>query len=101
MKAIRQFCRNLLAMLFGWGKRMISCAEFETFILDYLEGSLDAKERAIFERHLAACDACREYLAGYRQAVTLSKAVFTSPEAPLPPDVPEELVDAILRARAR
>ena len=101
MKSIRQFCRNLLTMLFGWPRRMISCAEFDAFILEYLDGSLDAKQRATFERHVAACDACRDYLADYRQTVALSQSVFASPEAPVPQDVPEELVEAILRARGR
>jgi anti-sigma factor RsiW len=99
MTSFLQFCRNLLRALFGRPQRMISCAEFENFILEYIEGSLHAGQREIFERHLAACDACRAYLAGYRQTVALGKAVFASAEAPVPQDVPEELVQAILKAR--
>jgi len=99
MSSIARLWRKLLSILTGWRRQTISCAEFEKFILDYLEETLGAEQKAIFERHLAACDLCRDYLASYRQTVALGKAVFASPEAPVPQDVPEELVQAILKAR--
>ena len=99
MKAIVQYLRNLLSSLFGRSGRMISCAEFESFILDYLDENLSSDERAIFERHIAGCGACHDYLDAYRQTVALGRAVFAVPEAALPREVPAELVDAILKAR--
>jgi anti-sigma factor RsiW len=101
MRSIRQLFHGLLTKVFGGSERTISCAEFDAFIVDYLEGNLDVRERVLFERHLEACDACHDYLTGYRQAMALGKAVFTLPEAPVPREVPEELVQAILRARPR
>lgn len=55
--------------------------------------------RAEFERRLAECPDCPLYLKSYEETITLGKAAFADPEAPVPPDVPEELVQAILASR--
>lgn len=80
---------------------MITCVEFEDFIVSYLDGTLDARKRRLFERHIRLCRECREYLAAYRRSVQLGKAVFAEPHAPVPADVPEDLVDAVLKATER
>lgn len=96
--------KRLLRKAKGWTlkrmHRMITCAEFEDFILAYLDGELDSRKKAIFELHLKICRECRNYLEAYRRAIKLGKAVFESPYAPLPRNVPEDLVQAILRARS-
>ncbi len=99
MNAVARFIRDLMSSLFGGTGRMISCAEFESFILDYLDNNLTPAQRGTFERHIAACGACHDYLDGYRQTVALGRAVFAAPEAEVPREVPEELVEAILKAR--
>ncbi len=81
------------------GPMMMTCAEFETFVLDYLSGDLPSRQRRIFELHLRVCRECREYLEAYRRSNALGKAVFQTPSYPLPEDVPEDLVQAILAAR--
>lgn len=78
---------------------MITCKELEEFILDYLDGTLPWRQRFIFNLHLLICRECRSYLKAYRRAVGLGQAVFRDPNAPIPDDVPEELVQAILAAR--
>lgn len=78
---------------------MISCEDFEDFVLDYLEDRLPSGQRRVFELHLKMCRECREYLAAYRRSVEIGKAVFQDPSAPVPDDVPEDLVEAILQAR--
>lgn len=78
---------------------MINCTEFETFLLDYFEGSLPARQRKIFELHMKLCRECREYLAAYRRTIEVSKRAFEHGDAPLPDDVPEDLIRAILVAR--
>ena len=78
---------------------MLSCVEFEEFILDYLEGSLSAKQRAVFKMHLFICKDCQRYLAAYERSVAMGKAVFKGPHATVPEDVPEDLVQAILAAK--
>jgi len=78
---------------------MLTCAEFEAFVLDYLEGSLPATQRAIFKMHLFVCKDCQRYLAAYVRSVAMGKAVFKDPSMAVPEDVPEDLVQAILAAK--
>lgn len=89
------------ALLAGAARRRITCAEFEVFIIDYFEDRLAAAERAVFDGHLRSCPHCRNYLAAYRRTIVTGKRAFGSPTAPLPDDVPEDLVAAILDARRR
>jgi anti-sigma factor RsiW len=80
----------------------MNCREFTGFLDDYLFGTLPAEERSEFEKHLAECPWCVAYLDSYQKTIALEKAAFAAPDdAPLPADVPEELVQAILRARPR
>jgi len=71
----------------------ITCRQLIEFIGDYLDGELDATERADFERHLAVCRSCRAYLETYRQTTALVQALATDEPAE---DVPEELIRTIL-----
>jgi anti-sigma factor RsiW len=77
----------------------VTCREFVAFIADFLSGELPAAERQAFEGHLQVCSNCARYLEGYRATVALEKQAFDDQDAPVPQDVPDELVDAILRAR--
>ena len=78
----------------------MNCREFTEFLHEYLFGNLPAEERAEFEKHLAECPWCVAYLDSYRQTIRLEQAAFAAAEdAPPPEDAPEELVQAILRAR--
>ena len=45
------------------------------------------------------CKECREYLKAYARTVELGRATFDDPDAAVPEDVPEDLVQAILAAR--
>ena len=78
---------------------MINCGEFESFLLDYLEGSLPSQQRRVFELHMKLCRECREYLIAYRRTVEVSKRAFADGAAQLTDDVPEDLIRAILSAR--
>ena len=78
---------------------MITCRQFEDFLLDYHEGNLTAGQRRIFELHIAVCRECRDYLAAYRHTLELGKRAFEDPKAPLPGTVPEDLIEAVLAAR--
>lgn len=80
---------------------MITCREFEEFVLRYLDGELSKKEARVFEWHLRLCRECREYLAAYRRAMEIGQAVVSRDDEQLPDDVPEDLVVAILDARER
>jgi len=79
----------------------MTCREFVEFLNDYLSGELPDTARAGFEAHLAHCMNCTAYLKTYRQTVRLAKEVCAEPEGPVPDDVPEELLRAILEAYAQ
>lgn len=74
---------------------MITCEEFEDFILAYLDNELSNRQRFVFEMHLKVCAECRAYLAEYRRAVYLTEDQAKD----LSDDVPDDLVAAILEAR--
>ena len=77
----------------------MTCRQFAEFIAEYLDSQLPAGERAAFEEHLARCGNCARYLEGYRETIALGRRAFAAPGAPVPADVPEDLVTAIARAR--
>lgn len=79
----------------------MTCREVIDFLMEYLSGELSASERVEFEQHLADCPDCTAYLRSYEETIKLGKAVFADPDAPVPPDVPEELVRAILASRGQ
>ncbi len=79
--------------------RMITCKEFEGFVMSYLNGELSARQRSVFEWHLRICRECRDYLAAYKRTIELGRAVMKFPDEPVPEDVPEDLIKAILDAR--
>ncbi len=78
---------------------MITCREFEEFVLSYLDGELPARQARIFEWHLRICRECREYLAAYRRTIELGAAVLGPAHEAVPEDVPEDLVRAVLDSR--
>ena len=79
----------------------MNCREFTEFLHEYLFGNLSAQERADFDKHLAECPWCVAYLDSYQKTLKLEQAAFSVPEdAPPPADAPEELIQAILRARS-
>jgi len=80
----------------------MNCREFTEFLHEYLFDNLPAEQRCEFEQHLAECPWCVAYLDSYRKTIQLERAAIGPPEdAPAPADAPEELIQAILRARRR
>jgi len=78
---------------------MISCAEFEAFVVSYLDGSLGPAEQRKFERHIRFCRECSDYLAAYKRTIELEKAAFETPYSPVIEKAPEDLIKAILASR--
>ena len=64
---------------------------------DYLESALSDADRQRFERHLAGCPHCTEYLAQMRETIRLAGRV--APED-LTPDMRTDLTDLYRRWRA-
>jgi anti-sigma factor RsiW len=77
----------------------MTCRQFADFMMDYLSGDLSAEIRQEFDRHLSLCMNCRKYLAGYEETIRLGRRAFKNDDTELPPDVPEDLVKAIMAAR--
>lgn len=79
----------------------VTCRQFVEFLDAYLANELPPAERAEFNGHLAACPSCVSYMKSYEQAIRLGQDALRGTEEPVPVDVPEELIQAILAARNR
>jgi anti-sigma factor RsiW len=77
-------------------KPYITCRELIDGLDAYVDGSMPAEQRAEVDRHLAVCPDCINYVKNYRQTIAIGKAVFKDPDAPVPADVPSDLLKAIL-----
>lgn len=51
----------------------MNCAHCEERMSDYLENTLNAADRAVFELHLQSCTACSELLAGMAEVLAWGK----------------------------
>ncbi len=91
--------RKIKGMMLKNMHGMITCREFEDFVLSYLEGELPARLASIFKWHLRICRECREYLAAYKRTIEIGKAVLGPAHQAVPEDVPEDLVRAVLDSR--
>jgi anti-sigma factor RsiW len=49
----------------------LSCQELVELVTDYLEGALDGGDVRAFERHLAGCEGCTEYVEQLRMTIRL------------------------------
>ncbi|HEV8578574.1 MAG TPA: zf-HC2 domain-containing protein [Thermoanaerobaculia bacterium] len=78
----------------------VTCKEVLDFLWAYVAGELPAVTVEEFERHLAVCPSCVNYLESYKRTIELSRGVF-EPEsgAPEVEEMPEDLLRAVLTAR--
>jgi anti-sigma factor RsiW len=53
-------------------RREITCREMVELVTDYLEGTMPARRRLRFERHLSTCDGCTNYLEQMRTTIALT-----------------------------
>lgn len=79
----------------------ITCQQVIDFIAEYFDGDLDAVQLHEFERHMAVCPSCVNYLRSYQATVRLGKAAMQTPDQPASGPFPEGLVRAIAAARQR
>ena len=77
----------------------VTCREFVRFLYDYLILDLPSERRAEFNAHLAACPYCVAYMKTYEASIRWGRAALAPSDDPVPADVPEALVQAILAAR--
>ena len=77
--------------MIGLRAPQMSCRELVTLVTEYLEGTLGARDRRRFERHIRGCDGCTAYLEQMRQTIRLAGSIG---EHDLSPDAREELLGA-------
>lgn len=73
------------------GRKQLSCREMVELMTEYLDGALDPRRHARFERHLAGCPHCRTYLEQVRATIGAAGALREE-------DVPEPVLAALLDA---
>ena len=77
----------------------MTCRELAEFLWKYLERDLSEDERFHFDAHLSVCPHCVAYLKTYQETIRMSREVFPNFDEAVPPEVPEELLKAVLSAR--
>ncbi|CAN5865567.1 hypothetical protein BH11PLA1_BH11PLA1_10220 [soil metagenome] len=78
---------------------MTTCRTCIEFLWCYLENELPEEQRTDFDAHLTECPECRDYLVSYRKTISLCCSCRPCQVTP-PPPMSEELVRAILKAKA-
>jgi anti-sigma factor RsiW len=79
----------------------MTCREFVEFLWRYIDNDLSPGERSTFDDHLTKCPHCVKYLQQYQATTQAGKAAVAASDNAVPADVPEDLVQAILHARAK
>lgn len=79
----------------------ISCKELIDFLWAYVSEELSAEERHEFDRHLQVCPSCVAYLDSYKKTIEMEKTMVSELGDQGCEDVPEDLVQAVLKARKR
>jgi anti-sigma factor RsiW len=78
----------------------VTCRECAEFLADYVSGELTTEIRATFDRHLRLCPNCVSYMEQYTATIRAGKAACDDAAPGESPDIPEELIRAILAARS-
>ena len=78
---------------------MLTCKQFDEFMVDYLEDGLPIWQKYVCWLHVKMCRECAYFVRQYRKTVALGKNAFESPDDVVPDSVPEELVKAAVAHR--
>jgi anti-sigma factor RsiW len=69
----------------------MTCRQVVQLLMDYLDGTLPAADRARVEEHLAGCDGCTAFLAQLR---TSGRVTAELAELEVPPGIRADLLKA-------
>jgi anti-sigma factor RsiW len=83
------------------GRAALTCRELVERLDDYLLGGFGAEETAVMNAHLAACPSCVAYLKTYEASIRMGRLALAPSDDPVPEEVPEALVQAVLAAWRR
>ena len=78
----------------------MKCRELAEFLNDYVSGELPEENRVHFEFHLSKCKNCHEYLVQYEVTIKAGKIACDEMSDEMGA-MPEELIKAVLLARAK
>lgn len=92
------FARTAKGFTMAYIPMMITCQQFEDFIMDYLEDTLPEEKRKVFELHIRTCRECREYLAAYQRTRDIARETVRVSTLD---DVPEDLLAAVIKTLDR
>jgi anti-sigma factor RsiW len=90
-----------LGMVFLNQGTFMTCREFVEFLWRYIDNELPQAERTAFDDHLAKCPHCVKYLQQYQDTIRIGKAAVVASTDPVPAEVPEDLIQAILHSRVK
>lgn len=79
----------------------VTCRDCAEFLDDYVAGELPDEVKTVFETHLQKCRNCLAYLDQYSAVIAAGKRACSQEDRESADAFPEELVEAILAARAR
>ncbi|MCR9071386.1 MAG: zf-HC2 domain-containing protein [Alphaproteobacteria bacterium] len=78
---------------------LLTCAEFQQTLDDYIDGALGRAGRMIVDIHLKTCPTCRRYMSAYRKVRDIAPRALDTDETKALGEIPEDLVLAIIMAR--
>ena len=78
---------------------MLTCKEFDDFMVDYLDGGLPVWQKYMCWLHVKMCRECAHFVQQYRRTVVLEQNAFGSPNDEVPDSVPEDLIKAAIARR--
>lgn len=78
---------------------MITCREFNDFIMEYVEGTLTEDQKTLFNRHMRVCPMCRNFLKTYIATYKAKGDIFPYEDIDVPDVIPQDLIDAILEVK--
>ena len=80
---------------------MLTCKEFDDFMVDYLEGGLSIWQKCMCWLHIKMCRECAHFVKQYQTVIALGQAAFDNPDDEVSDSVPEELIKAALSHKRR
>lgn len=78
----------------------MTCQDVVEFLMQYLDDELPPEQKEVLQKHLSTCPPCRQYLNSYQETIRLGTAALCGEDA-ICQEIPEDLVQAILQARAQ
>jgi anti-sigma factor RsiW len=78
---------------------VLTCKQLIEALGDYLDGRLSLSRHFAVMVHLFCCGHCRSYLHDYRATIKASQASMARIDEPPAVEVPEDFVQAVLKAR--